>query len=160
MFDDPPSPPALATRCDRLPDGQVWYLAQLKPNSLEIARRNLARQGFLVFVPQRVETRRLGGRFRTGPFPLFPGYLFVALDPAEGRWRAVNGTKGVTRIVAFGVHPAPVPAGLVEDIAQACGRPIRGRGSGRASRSASPAAPLRAFGPGSNGPTRIVASGC
>lgn len=120
MFDDRPSLHSMADRRVTLPEGQAWYLAQLKPNSLEIARRNLMRQGFPLFVPQRVETRRMGGRFRTGPFPLFPGYLFIALDPAEGRWRAVNGTKGVTRLVAFGGRPAAVPQGLVAEIARAC----------------------------------------
>ena len=102
------------------PEGHGWYLAQLKPNSLAIARRNLERQGFTLFVPQRMETRRVGARFRTAPFPLFPGYVFIALDPAQSRWRAVNSTVGVTKLVSFGGQPAAVPRGLVEEIALAC----------------------------------------
>ncbi len=100
--------------------GFEWYLAQLKPNSLAVARRNLTRQGFQIFAPLRLETRRVGSRFRTGPHPLFPGYLFIALDPAESRWRAVNSTLGVTRLVNFGSMPAAVPQGLVEQIALGC----------------------------------------
>jgi transcriptional antiterminator RfaH len=100
--------------------GQDWYLAQIKPNSLAIARRNLLRQDFPVFAPQRLETRRQGPRFRTEPRPLFPGYLFIALDPSTSRWRAVNSTVGVTRLVAFGGKPAPVPRGLVEQMSLGC----------------------------------------
>jgi len=100
--------------------GHEWYLAQLKPNALAIARRNLLRQDVPVFAPQRMETRRHGARFRTEPRLLFPGYLFVALDPGESRWRAVNSTMGVTRLVAFGGMPAAVPQGLVEQIALGC----------------------------------------
>jgi transcriptional antiterminator RfaH len=100
--------------------GHAWYLAQLKPNSLAIARRNLQRQDFPVFAPQRLETRRTGARFRTEARPLFPGYLFISLDPGTSRWRAVNSTVGVTRIVAFGGKPAMVPRGLVEQIALGC----------------------------------------
>lgn len=100
--------------------GQEWYLAQLKPNALAIARRNLLRQDFPVFAPQRLETRRCGPRFRTEPRLLFPGYLFVALDPAGSRWRAVNSTMGVTQLVAFGGMPVAVPQGLVEQIALGC----------------------------------------
>lgn len=112
----------LESAAERLgvPRSHSWYLAQLKPNSLAIARRNLERQNFPVFVPQRVETRRAGARFRTGPFPLFPGYLFVALDPDEPGWRAINSTVGVTRLVAFGAKPAAVPPGLVEQLALSC----------------------------------------
>lgn len=103
-----------------VPRGHAWYLAQLKPNSLAVARRNLERQGFPVFVPQRLETRRVGGRFRAAPCPLFPGYVFVALDPHVPGWRAINSTLGVARLVTFGSRPAAVPRGLVEQLALSC----------------------------------------
>lgn len=98
----------------------AWYLAQLKPNALAIARRNLTAQKFTIFAPMQIETRRVRDRFRTEPRLLFPGYLFVSLNPTEGHQRAVNSTYGVTRIVAFGGVPAPVPRGLVEQIALRC----------------------------------------
>ena len=34
--------------------------------------------------------------------PLFPGYLFINLDLETARWRAINGTVGVSHIVASG----------------------------------------------------------
>lgn len=101
--------------------GHAWYLAQLKPNALAIARRNLTAQRFTIFAPMQIETRRVRGLFRTEPRLLFPGYLFISLDPADGQWRAVNSTPGVTRIVSFGGAPAAVPRGLVEQIALGCG---------------------------------------
>lgn len=97
-----------------------WFAAQLKPNCLAIARRNLERQGFRVLAPMTIETRRSGGRFRTEPRPLFPGYVFVAVDLRSARWRAINSTQGVTRLVSFGGRPAPLPAGLAEQIALQC----------------------------------------
>ena len=100
--------------------GHAWYLAQLKPNAVEVARRNLGAQKFPVFIPTQLETRRLRGQFRTVSRLLFPGYIFVSLNPKEGRWRAINSTPGVTRLVAFGGVPAAVPCGLVEQIALGC----------------------------------------
>lgn len=97
-----------------------WYLAQLKPNCLAIATRNLDRQGFRAFTPLTLETRRSGSRFTTQPRPLFPGYVFVSLDTTSGCWRAINSTFGVTKLVAFGGRPAAVPHGLVEQIALRC----------------------------------------
>jgi transcriptional antiterminator RfaH len=49
----------------------------------------------------------------------FPGYLFVALDPARDRWRSVNGTLGVNRLLA-GADGTPIaaPRGVVEGLKQ------------------------------------------
>jgi transcriptional antiterminator RfaH len=82
--------------------GTRWFLAQCKPNSHHVAERNLARQGFAVFLPLQEETKRARGRFVTRMRPLFPGYLFVALDIRQGLWRAVNSTLGITRLVSLG----------------------------------------------------------
>lgn len=91
-----------------------WFLAQSKPNSHAIAERNLIRQGFKTFLPMRDETERVRDRFVTRRRPLFPGYVFVALDLDAGSWRAVNSTIGVTRLVTLGKEPTPVPCGLVD----------------------------------------------
>jgi transcriptional antiterminator RfaH len=50
------------------------------------------------------------------PAPLFPRYLFVAIDLETERWRAVRSTVGVSELILKGDQPAPVPRGVVEDI--------------------------------------------
>ena len=100
--------------------GTSWFLAQSKPNSHNIAKRNLAQQGFQTFLPLQEETRRHRGRFSTRMRPLFPGYIFVAFDMRQGGWHAVNSTLGLTRLVSFGNEPAPVPADLVKQLMQRC----------------------------------------
>lgn len=97
-----------------------WHLVQLKPNSAHIAQRNLLRQGFHVFLPRVEETVRRGQRFVTEPRALFPGYAFVGLDPANPRWRSVNGTMGVSRLVSFGAAPSQVPDDLVLGLMARC----------------------------------------
>lgn len=97
-----------------------WFLAQLKPNSHQIAERHLTRQGFQSFLPLEECTTRSRGRFRTALRPLFPGYVFVKFSAACGGWRAINATRGVTRLVGFGDRPAPVSADLVEAIRSRC----------------------------------------
>lgn len=100
--------------------GETWFLAQLKPNAARIAETNLRRQGFETFLPLEVETRARAGKFVTAERPLFPGYIFVAVDHADGHWRAVNSTAGITRLVSFGAAPAPVPAEIVADLQARC----------------------------------------
>ena len=41
-------------------------------------------------------------RFRDVLRPLFPGYIFVKVDPARQRWRPILSTIGVRSLVRFG----------------------------------------------------------
>lgn len=102
--------------------GTTWFLAQFKPNSHHIAQRNLTRQGFRTFLPMQEETKRTRGKFVTQMRPLFPGYLFVALDMLRGGWRSVNSTYGITRLVSLGKEPTPVPLDLVSQLMLRCDR--------------------------------------
>lgn len=99
-----------------------WFLAQFKPNSHRIAERNLARQGFRTFLPQHEETTRARGKFTTQMRPLFPGYLFVAIDVTQGRWRTVNSTIGISRLVSLSGKPTPVPPDLISQLMLRCDR--------------------------------------
>ncbi|MEP1207438.1 MAG: transcriptional activator RfaH [Rhizobiaceae bacterium] len=99
---------------------QTWYLAQLKPNGLHLALRNLKRQGVTVFMPLHESTRRVKGKFATVTTPLFQGYLFVALNAQNGDWRTINNTRGVSKLVGFGEKPSPVPQALISEIKSRC----------------------------------------
>jgi transcriptional antiterminator RfaH len=58
-----------------------WYLIQFKPNSHQIAARNLIRQGFEIFLPLQEITKRKDTKFTNVLRPLFPGYMFVSFAP-------------------------------------------------------------------------------
>ena len=99
-----------------------WFLAQFKPNSHKIAERNLTRQGFWTFITMQEEVRPARGEFRSQMRPLFPGYVFVALDLLGGGWRAVNSTYGLTRLMSLGKKPTPVPLGSMSEMMLRCDR--------------------------------------
>lgn len=80
------------------------------------AALHLRRQGFKVFLPRYRKTRRHARRVETVPAPLFPRYLFVALDPEQTRWRPILSTVGVCGLVRFGAKPAAVPSEIVAAI--------------------------------------------
>lgn len=103
-----------------LKSSRRWYAVQTQPRREALARLHLERQGFASFCPLRRKIRRSGNRHVEEMAPLFPGYLFVALDLANDQWRSVNGTIGVMRLVAFGAggSPAPLVPGFVEHLAK------------------------------------------
>ncbi len=98
------------------PRGRRWFVAQCQPRKEGLAGINLANQGFESFLPRFRKTVRHARRSRTQLAPLFPRYIFVSLDLGRDRWRLVNGTLGVSRLVSNDVWPTPVPDGLVETL--------------------------------------------
>ena len=100
---------------------QRWDAAQVQPRKELLALIHLQRQHFETHFPVVTRTRRQRGRLVTGSEPLFPGYVFVALDCGRDPWRSVNGTIGVSRLVSFGRQPAALPAGFVEQLQRLAG---------------------------------------
>ncbi len=97
-----------------------WFLVQLKPGGFTRAVTNLQRQGFETFMPLRPETRRKGEKLVTENRPLFPGYLFVSVDPDRRDWRKINNTFGVARLVCLdGLQPSRVPTPLIQGLMHA-----------------------------------------
>ena len=99
---------------DLAPDGARWYAVQAQYRKERFAQANLENQGFGAFVPQFRRSVRHARQTLTVLAPLFPGYLFVRLDLDRHRWRSVQGTFGVLRLVTDGRRPLPAPRGLVE----------------------------------------------
>jgi len=97
-----------------------WYAVQCLSNREFIAKAQLENQGFEVFLPCIEKTARHARKFTLVRKSLFPGYLFVRLDLECERWRSINGTLGVARLVARGDGPSAAPSGIIEAIAQAC----------------------------------------
>lgn len=93
-----------------------WYVVHTQARHEETALQNLLRQGFTAFLPQYSKRRRHARRIDWVRAPLFPRYLFVAMDIARARWRAVSSTIGVSHLICRGEMPIAVPAGIVENI--------------------------------------------
>jgi transcriptional antiterminator RfaH len=96
--------------------GRRWYAVQSQPRREALALVHLERQHFHAFCPTRTKLRKSARGRVAVPTPFFPGYLFVHLDLERERWRSINGTIGVIRLVGFSSsgRPAPLPVGFVE----------------------------------------------
>ncbi len=92
---------------------QRWYVVQSQPNAEQKAIMHLDRQGFRTYLPRYLKRRRHARRVETVAAPLFPRYLFVAIDINAERWRSIYSTIGVSRFVCNGDCPAAVPNEVV-----------------------------------------------
>jgi transcriptional antiterminator RfaH len=90
-----------------------WYVVQTQVNGEAKAARNLARQGYDICLPCYLKRRRHARKMDFVARPLFPRYMFVAIDMATQRWRSIQSTFGVSRLVCNGDDPAAVPEGVV-----------------------------------------------
>ncbi len=101
-----------------LAPGERWYLAHTLPHKETSVEQRLGAQGFHHFMPRRIKTVRHARRMRNVLAPVFPRYIFVALDLDHDRWRSVNGTIGIASLFMAQDRPLPVPLGVVETLIQ------------------------------------------
>jgi transcriptional antiterminator RfaH len=93
--------------------GARWYVVQTQVNGEAKAAQNLLRQGFEIYLTRYLKRRRHARKVDFAAKPLFPRYLFAAIDLATQRWRSIQSTQGVSRLVCNGEGPAAVPNGLL-----------------------------------------------
>lgn len=90
-----------------------WYVVQTQVNCEAKAAQNLLRQGYQVYLPRYLKRRRHARKIDFSAKPLFPRYMFVAIDIATQRWRSIQSTFGVSHLITNGDEPAAVPQGVV-----------------------------------------------
>ncbi len=93
-----------------------WYLVHTKPRQEKCALDNLHRQGYQCYLPTLPSEKLRQGLLTVADEPLFPCYLFIRLgmDDTAKSWAPIRSTKGVSRLVSFGIEPARVDDGLIE----------------------------------------------
>ncbi|HRD45882.1 MAG TPA: transcription termination/antitermination NusG family protein [Caulobacter sp.] len=106
-------------------DAIRWYVVNTKAGREPQASANLVRQGYGVFLPVLRKTVRHARRQTEKLVAYFPGYLFVQLDLSRDRWRPIESTVGVLRMIKAQTAPLAAPSGLVEALqAQADGQGV------------------------------------
>jgi transcriptional antiterminator RfaH len=92
---------------------QRWYVVQTQVNGEAKAAENLRRQDFEIYLPRYLKRRRHARKVDFVANPLFPRYVFVAIDTAKQRWRSIQSTYGVSHLVTNGNEPAAVPEDVI-----------------------------------------------
>lgn len=91
---------------------KTWYLLQIKTQQHGRAQENLENQGFEFYSPSHRVKKIQRGKLKVRMEPLFQGYVFVQLNE-QSDWRALQSTRGVTKVVSFNGRPQPVDSMLI-----------------------------------------------
>jgi len=94
----------------------AWYVAQTQVQGEAKACANLNKQEFEVYLPLYLKTVRHARRVNVVRAPLFPNYIFVRIDLERQRWRAINSTIGIRRLVGHEGAPARIATDVVEQL--------------------------------------------
>jgi transcriptional antiterminator RfaH len=100
-----------------------WYVVHTQPRAEARASWHLENQGFRCFLPRINTIKKHSRRVIPALAPLFPRYFFVRFDLKVAQWRAINGTRGVVRLLTNGTRPLAVPFGVVEALLLKCDPP-------------------------------------
>ncbi len=93
-----------------------WYVVQTHPHAEAKAVLHLRRQGYCAYLPRYRKRRRHARRVDVVAAPLFPGYLFVAIDVTMQRWRSIQSTIGVSRLLCHGDEPIAIENDVIDQL--------------------------------------------
>jgi transcriptional antiterminator RfaH len=93
-----------------------WFVVQTQAHSEIRASQHLERQGFETYLPRYLKRRRHSRKVDTIAAPLFPRYLFVAIDMQSQRWRSIHSTIGVSRLVTNGNEPVALVESVIDGL--------------------------------------------
>ena len=92
-----------------------WHLVHTKPKQEKCALQNLQQQGYQCYLPIFPIEKLRQGVLSVADEPLFPRYLFIRLGQGSSAksWSPIRSTKGVNRLVSFGVELAKIDDSLI-----------------------------------------------
>lgn len=98
----------------------TWFLITHNLHALELVTSRVKGLGVEIFSPTKMEVkkRRDCNAVRHNVTQLFPGYLFVRLDPNFVHTSEISEIPGVKEFVRFGVEFATVSNALIEALKQ------------------------------------------
>lgn len=102
--------------------GYLWYVVITHVGQERLAKYQLERQGFDVYLPMipPPATARTRNGVPPAPRPMVPRYLFVCVDVNKPGWSSIRSTMGVHDVIMRGsgetAKPSPIPNRFIEEI--------------------------------------------
>jgi len=95
------------------------YAVKVRPRGELAVGRVLSHKGFDILLPSYIDRRRYSDRIKQVSCALFPGYIFVRMNPEE--LLPIASTEGVSYLVKSGSSLHPLPPEEVAVLEALCG---------------------------------------
>jgi len=93
-----------------LSDKSDWFVLFVRSKHEFVVERELLRKNIETFLPTVQKFRQWTDRKKLINFPLFPGYLFVHMNPCPEEFTKVLKTTGSVKLISSEIgNPTPVP---------------------------------------------------
>lgn len=99
-----------------LDPGVGWFAVHTKPLAEFVVEEGLRKIGFQTFLPTILRRVSHGRKVIERTRALFPRYVFVGFNPTTAEWGPILRVEGVSRMLARGDHPLPIPDRLITKI--------------------------------------------
>jgi transcription termination/antitermination protein NusG len=114
---------ALACMPGPCPASELWLAACVRSRHEKKVAQQLESHALQCFLPLYESVHRWKDRRATVSLPLFPGYVFARIAPAE-RMRILT-TPGVVKLVTFQGQPAAIPDAEIDSLRHLCANEAR-----------------------------------
>ena len=98
-----------------------WYVIQTKSGQEDLAAFNLSRLGLEILNPKLKAEKLVWGSIKPMIRPLFAGYIFAKFDAVK-YFHIIRYTRGVRRVLRFGMTLFPVEEEIIENIQRRLGK--------------------------------------
>lgn len=106
--------PVAAYDVPRADVSEAWFAVWTRSRHESAVLDQLAGKGIEAFLPTITRWSRWKDRKKRVDWPMFPGYCFARIDPADSL--GVRTCSGVVTIVSFEGRPAPIPDREIESV--------------------------------------------
>jgi transcription termination/antitermination protein NusG len=93
-----------------------WYAVSTRSRQEKVAANTLQALGISHFLPLQLQKRQWSDRVQTIHTPLFPGYLFVHIDPWSCSKLDVLKVPGIARFIGDHTGPLPIDNSEIDSI--------------------------------------------
>lgn len=125
-FERPGRVPAVLETCKEVlgrTAPERWLAACVRSRHEKKVAAQLENNALQCFLPLYESVHRWKDRRATVSLPLFPGYVFARIAPAE-RMRILT-TPGVVKLVTFQGQPAAIPEAEIDSLRTLCANEVR-----------------------------------
>jgi transcription antitermination factor NusG len=105
-------------------DEAAWFAIQTRARSEKKVTGQLETKGVEAFLPVISQVHRWSDRRQLVHLPLFPGYVFVRINPKSNLRMSVLTTMGVYGFVGAGGAGLPIPDKQIDDVRTVVTNPV------------------------------------